>query len=117
MIQHCSLVWRDKSAGMIIPKGETISVAYGEFLRFTGEVANGSSLSVSLSVSDGWRLATGSSNNDVDIYAPRKEECKNTPGLVGPIKVTVTVTNSFKEESDKYFFLRGSFRFSLLQCR
>ncbi|WP_347145626.1 leucine-rich repeat protein [Parabacteroides goldsteinii] len=99
-----SLVWRDKSAGMIIPKGETISVAYGEFLRFTGEVANGSSLSVSLSVSDGWRLATGSSNNDVDIYAPRKEECKNTPGLVGPIKVTVTVTNSFKEESDKYFF-------------
>lgn len=99
-----SLVWRDKSAGMIIPKGETISVAYGEFLRFTGEVANGSSLSVSLSVSDGWRLATGSSNNDVDIYAPRKEECKNTPGLAGPIKVTVTVTNSFKEESDKYFF-------------
>lgn len=99
-----SLVWRDKSAGMIIPKGETISVVYEEFLRFTGEVANGSSLSVSLSVSDGWRLVTGGSNNDVDIYAPSKDACDQNPDLVGPIKVTVTVTNSFKEESDKYFF-------------
>lgn len=101
-----SLVWRDKSAGMrIIPKGETISVAYEEFLRFTGEVANGSSFSVSLSDNSVWSLVMGGYNDDeVDIKAPSKDQCKNTPGLAGPIKVTVTVTNSFKEESDKYFF-------------
>lgn len=99
-----SLVWRDKSAGMrIIPKGETISAAYGEYLSFTGEVANGSSLSASLSDDRGWSLVmSGYNNNDVDIKAPSKDVCERNPDLAGPIKVTVTVTNSFEEESDKY---------------
>lgn len=94
-----SLVMKDPY-GMIIPRGETFSIDFGGTVRFTYNVASGSSFSYKLlsNSDEKWRFING--NGELNIGAPSKDEIeKGAPDFV---EMIFTVKNSIGDKSDGY---------------